>query len=286
MEKETGSAFRIRPMTAQDLPLAMRLKSQVGWNQTREDLERFLFLEPAGCLIGELAGVPVAMAAAFVFERVGWIAMILVAAEARGRGVGTAMTRRALQYLESRGVRSIRLDATPLGRPIYRKLGFLPEYDLARFVGVADHHAFDPRVGPLMPGDVDRLLQFDRHVTATDRGRFLRRLYEESPRAFRVVREQGTIVGYLTSRAGSNGRHIGPGIACNTPAGSALLDDVSTRYAGKPIVIDIPSQNRAAIARAINHGLTVQRQLTRMCRGPAIAEQLAALWASSGPEKG
>jgi len=273
-------------MTARDLPLATRLKSQVGWNQTREDLERFLFLEPAGCLIGELAGVPVATAAAFAFERVGWIAMILVAAEARGRGLGTAMTRRAVCYLESLGVRSIRLDATPLGRPIYHKLGFLPQYDLARFVCTAGCRDSDPRVGPLVPGDVDRVLQLDRHVTGTERGRFLRCLYEASPLAFQVVREAGTITGYLTSRAGSNGRQIGPGIARGTSAGRALFDNVTTRHAGKPIVIDIAYQNHAAIAWARDHGLTVQRRLTRMCRGPAIAEQPTALWASSGPEKG
>ena len=33
-------------------------------------------------------------------------------------------------------------------------------------------------------------------------------------------------------------------------------------------------------------GLTVQRHLTRMCRGELVVEDLDLLWASSGPEKG
>ncbi|MFV2068035.1 MAG: GNAT family N-acetyltransferase [Pirellulales bacterium] len=286
MQKGTDSTPCIRPMTVRDIPLAMRLKAQAGWNQTPQDFERFLFLEPAGCLVGELAGVPLATATAFVFDHVGWIAMILVAAEARGRGLGTAITRHALRYLESRDVRSIRLDATPLGRPIYRKLGFVPQYDLGRFVGVASSHKTDPRVGPLLPGDLERVLQLDQYVTATRRDRLLRRLHEESPDTFYVMREAEMITGYLTSRAGSNGRQIGPGIAISTSAGLALLDGVAAQHAGAPIVIDIPCQNHVATAWATDRGLIAQRSLTSMSRGPAIAERAEAIWASSGPEKG
>jgi len=37
--------------------------------------------------------------------------------------------------LDARGVPTIRLDATPLGRPVYTKLGFVDEYEVTRYGG-------------------------------------------------------------------------------------------------------------------------------------------------------
>jgi len=65
-----------------------------------------------------------------------------------GKGIGKALMTHAIEYLDRRGARSIRLDATALGRPLYEKLGFAWEFTLARFVGTL------PQVtdaGPLAP---------------------------------------------------------------------------------------------------------------------------------------
>src|SRR5205807_2729579 len=112
------SPMRIRPMTSADIPLGMRLKQQNGWNQLEADWQRLLALEPGGCFVAEVDGVGVGTAGACVFGPVAWIAMVLVDAERRKQGVGTALMEHALAYLNGRGVRSVRLDATPLGQPL------------------------------------------------------------------------------------------------------------------------------------------------------------------------
>lgn len=286
MLHDVDPSISIRPLTTDDLPWWLQLTSENGWNQTRADLERFLALEPAGCAVAEWASDRVATAAAFAFGHVGWIAMILVTRNARRRGLGTVVTRHAIAYLQSRGVRCIRLDATPLGRPVYEKLGFLPQYELCRFRGIARGGKPDPRVTPLHPADLPRVFRFDRQVTGTDRARLLGRLYEESPSDFHIVRRADTITGYLASRAGASGRQIGPGIAVKRWAGEALLANEIARHAGQPIVVDIPHQNRTATAWAAGRGLACERRLIRMFRGAALADQPSAIWASSGPEKG
>ena len=78
--------IRIRQMTAADLGLGMRLKSQAGWNQTEADWRRFLEMQPDGCFVAEFDGVSVGTAVGCVFGSVAWIAMVLVDAEFRGRG--------------------------------------------------------------------------------------------------------------------------------------------------------------------------------------------------------
>src|SRR5437667_10563558 len=106
-----GPMLRIRAMTEADLALGMRLKRQNGWNQLEADWQRLLALEPDGCFVAEADGVGVGTAGTCVFGPVAWIAMVLVDAERRKQGIGTALMKHTLTYLDRRGVRSVRLDA-------------------------------------------------------------------------------------------------------------------------------------------------------------------------------
>src|SRR5437867_1836352 len=117
--------INVRLMTVADIPFGMRLKLANGWNQTEADWRRYLDLQADGCFVAESDGTPVGTLSTCIFEAVAWIAMVLVDAEHRRKGVGTALMRHALELLERQGVVSVRLDATALGQPLYEKLGFV-----------------------------------------------------------------------------------------------------------------------------------------------------------------
>ena len=283
--------IQIRLMTARDLPLGMRLKDQAGWNQTGADCQRLLDLQPDGCFVAELDGVPVGTTATCAFGPVAWVALVLVEESVRGRGIGTALMRHALAFLDRQGVRTVRLDATPLGRPLYEKLGFVEEYLLHRYAGVlppAGETTARHDEGPVRtarPEHLDGVFQLDRAITATDRQKLLRRLFTERPEAGRVVAGEDRVRGYLCWRPGSKAVQIGPCLALGE-AGLLLLADAWRRQAGQCVFIDIPAGNTAAVAAATAQGLTAQRPLLRMCRGPRLDERFTEIWASSGPEKG
>jgi predicted N-acetyltransferase YhbS len=276
----------IRLLTAADIPLGMRLKQQAGWNQTEQDWARFLGLEPEGCFVAEWEGAAVGTTATCTFGPVAWVAMVLVDAGYRGRGIGKALMAHALAFLDRRGVQSVRLDATPLGQPIYEKLGFRAEYPLARYEGTLPASPPQPPPAALEePERVEELIERDRAATGTDRGRFLRRLHAERPGAVRVVRRAGRVEGFLMARPGAHAWQLGPCIA-SAAAGPLLVADALARYAGERVFLDIPLENAEPARLAAGRGLTVQRYLLRMCRGPRVAEEVASLWASSGPELG
>ena len=73
---------------------------------------------------------------------------------------------------------------------------------------------------------IDDAAELDLEVTATDRGRFLKRLADEHPASFRVAIEAGKIAGFLLARPGSRRRRIGPCIA-GERAGPLLLADAA-----------------------------------------------------------
>jgi predicted N-acetyltransferase YhbS len=277
--------IHIRAMTEADLPLGMRLRAQAGWNQTEADWRRYLRLGGDGCFVAELDGAAVGTTMTFLFGPVAWVAMVLVDEAVRGRGVGTALTRHALAFLDGRGVRSVRLDATPLGRPIYEKLGFVAQYEVARYEGTPRPSPPVPEVHPVGPERLDEWLHFDRAVTATDRRELLLRLFEEHPAEARYVKAAARGLGFLSARPGAKAAQIGPCVA-DPEAGLYLFADAWHRYAGRRVFVDVPTGNALAVRLAEAQGLTVQRRLTRMCRGEPVCERVADLWASSGPAKG
>ena len=287
--------IRLRRMNGDDVGLGMRLKGQAGWNQTEADWRRFLRLEPEGCFVAELEGRPVGTTTACRFGDVGWIAMVLVDEPARHRGIGTRLVRHALEYLDCRGARTVRLDATALGRPVYERLGFVAEYELARWEGMAGGPQDDAVGGELLdeesmldvsPEQLDALAELDRRVTATNRRRLLERLIEERPDGAKLVVAGETPLGYLMLRGGSRATQIGPAVAVRPEAGRRLADWALGRCAGGPVFVDVPCDNAEAIRWAASRGLGVQRRFTRMGRGRPIADRPAEIWASSGPEKG
>ncbi len=282
----SGNVIRLRGMDAGDLPLGVRLKDQAGWNQTEADWQRLLALAPDGCFAAECGGQPVGTAVACVFGRVGWIAMVLVDPAYRGRGIGTRLVEHSIEHLDRQAVRSIRLDATPLGRPVYEKLGFRVEYELARWEGVAPVRCPPHRVARAEADQLEAIAEFDQQLTCTPRRRLLDHLFRQQPGAMRVVVGPEGLLGYATWREGSLAAFIGPAMALGAEVGQELVDAVLAACAGRSVFIDVPCDNGPATRWAQSCGFTVQRPFTRMVRGEPVADRPACLWASSGPENG
>lgn len=283
--------FSLRLMTADDLPLGMRLRQQACWNQTEADWRRCLELQPDGCFVAESEGVPVGTVTTCIFGSVAWIAMVLVDVALRGRGIGRGLLNEALTFLDARAIASVRLDATPLGRPLYQSLGFVEEYTLIRHEGVPSDHKSAAKcseeiiVRTMPAAQLERVLQLDQQITNTDRQALLRRLFADAPEEWHIAAMGEEVLGYTASRPGSRAWQIGPCLA-TAEAGPLLLADAWRRHAGHNVYVDVPADNRTAIAAVQAAGLVPQRPLYRMGRGPRVSERIEHLWASFGPEKG
>lgn len=277
--------IRVRPMTVADLPFGLRLSEAAGWNQIEADWRRFQELQPDGCFVAEDDSVPAGTTTTSIFGSVAWIAMVLVDEAARGRGIGTALMRHALRFLDDCGVATVRLDARPLGQHIYERLGFVEQYRIDHYEGTLPMAAEGAGITDASIDCWDALMDLDEQITRTNRRRLLTRLFEEHPRGVRFIRLGPHGGGYCISRPGKKTIRLGPCIA-TAEAGPFLLADAWQRHAGQSIALDVPAGNAAAKQWVESHGLTVHHSLMRMCRGTPVVEQVESLWASSGPEKG
>lgn len=273
----------LRPFSPLDIPFGLSLSRRAGWNQLDADWQRAFALQPDGCFVAEWNGARAGTTTTCLFGDVGWIAMVLVEETLRSRGIGTALLRQALDFLEGQGAASIWLDATPLGRPLYEKLGFGMEGTLLRLEGIAPPGIAISEVRPVSPENWSDLFDLDRAVYGYDRSRLLRWLTGHET-AFGVARE-GRLLGFSLARPGARAWKIGPLLAFGE-AGEWLLKNAFHRLAGEKVFVDVPEQNLTAIQEARAAGLTVQRPLFRMCRGRKVPWDARNLWSSFGPEKG
>jgi hypothetical protein len=196
------------------------------------------------------------------------------------------LVEHSIAYLEQRSVRSIRLDATPLGRPVYEKLGFRMEYELARWEGVAPVRGVHPSAVLAGTDHLEAIAELDRQLTGTPRLRLIEHLFRQQPGAMRVAVGPEGLLGYAGWREGSLAAYIGPAMALRAEIGQELADAMLAACAGRLVFVDVPCDNGPATRWAQSCGFAVQRPLIRMVRGEPVADRAACLWASSGPETG
>lgn len=279
--------MQLRTMTEADIPAGMRLKDLAGWNQTAADWIRFLRASPQGCFVAELEGQVRGTSATISFEgRFAWVGMVLVDPEYRSRGVGTALLERAIQYLDDLGVPTIKLDATPQGKPLYEKMGFVSEYRLARWtLRRPAAQAAGPE--PLPAELLAPIFAADRDAFGADRGSLLRSLAGDAPEFAAGIRNHGALDGYAFGRRGSFADQVGPLMARSAGAARELLVRFLGSSGREQLIMDSPESNSAARDLLESFGFTYSRLLTRMYRGPNTHPgRPEMLWAIMGPEFG
>jgi GNAT superfamily N-acetyltransferase len=280
------NVIKVRSLGQNDASLCSRLTVEAGWNQTEADWRRFRQLQPDGCFVAELNGQSVGTVTTCVLDQVGWIGMLLVEKASRSRGVGRALLNRAIDYLESRRISTIRLDATSMGESLYKSTGFVSQFDVTRFSGIARANGFGKLPKRPRKADWEQIILLDQRVVGYDRSRFLLKLAEETECIASIASDSDAAQGFLITRSGRVAEQIGPCAALTTVVGQWLVAQACKVFSGKSVFLDIPSDNHEAVATAVAAGLQPVRKYVRMVRGAPIIERIDCLWTSSGPENG
>jgi GNAT superfamily N-acetyltransferase len=256
-------------MTERHLAAADELRRLAGWNQTSQGWVRLLEVEPEGCFVAVENGELIGTVTTITYGReLAWIGMMLVHPNHRRHGVGTQLMQRALAYLQSLRIECIRLDATPLGRPVYEKLGFLAEWGLTRHQVAPTTECNPPNTRELVESDWTAVEKLDSQAFGVSRSCILRRLAQDSP-ATLVWPAQGPILGYGMLRLGTQADYIGPLVCADTAGARSLISSLLDIASPRSVFWDVPDDNPLANALAKRFGFTPVRPLTRMRLGPA-----------------
>jgi GNAT superfamily N-acetyltransferase len=267
--------FDIRHMNMSDVDRALDWAAAEGWNPGLHDAAAFYAADPDGFFVGTWHGEPVACISAVAYgAALGFIGLYIVQPAWRGKGLGIALWKAAMDYL---GERNIGLDGVLAQQANYRQSGFALAYRHVRYEGVArvedvtaDIDLIDARSVPF-----DLLLAYDTHHFCAARALFLRAWIAQDD-THAIVAMNGDIVrGMGVIRRCRSGLKIGPLFADDIAVARTLYRALSRTAPGETVFLDVPESNPAAVALAVEHEMTSAFETARMYTRAAPAMPLA-----------
>ncbi|MBS4047485.1 MAG: GNAT family N-acetyltransferase [Alphaproteobacteria bacterium] len=243
-------AFDIDRLDSADLPAALALSSEAGWNQSADDWR--VFLEQGQVFSIRDDGRVVATAAILPSGDFAWISMVLVTASHRQRGLGTLLLRHCIAELQRMGCTPY-LDATPAGEQIYLPLGFQPVMNITRWQGRGAELTV-----PASRAELDACLVRDTMAFGARREPLLRAFLSSVPEL--AIRSDN---GFVAARSGRLAIQIGPLGADSEAEALALLRIALDRATG-PVFLDVPDRWTLLGEELKSRGFTVQRGFRRM----------------------
>ena len=243
----------IHPLTSDDLPGCLALARDRQW-LPEERKWRLVFdigtVYGVRDQAGDLAGVTVLTCHGTGLATIG---MLLVAARYGRRGLGRGLMSHALAEA---GKATVFLHATPSGRPLCEKLGFVPvgasHTYLGGFVPVG-RGGGPARSRPAGRGDLSAIRRLDAQANGTDRAHLVRRLPGFTEQ-LRVIERSGLVTGYGGAYRCLRYVSIGPVIAESTGDAKTLIADLAGAVAG-PVRIDIDDRHPRLLGWAVARGL-------------------------------
>ena len=286
----TGSPVKLRKMVLSDMDSLMKLKDAEGWNQLEKDWALLINYQESVNLVAVLDDHIVGTITAINYANtVAWIGMMLVDREYRGRGISKLLLLDAIDKLNR--CKSIKLDATPAGRPVYLKLGFIDEYTLYRMtnpsvskISLSDNPF---KTEQIKPADIQEIAALDKKVFGADRTELIKRLYETCPELAWLIKENNSVAGFCMGRQGQNFTQIGPVYALSAKGAKTLIRSAINQVTGQAVVVDIPAERAETKQWLEACSFISQRPFERMYLSnnphPGIIENQYLI---SGPELG
>jgi GNAT superfamily N-acetyltransferase len=296
----------IRLLTTGDLDGAFGLSAAIGWNQRLADWRMLLQLAPAGSFAAVADDQIIGTAIGIDYGAFGWIAMMLVDPACRGRGLGARLLEAAMGGVPP-GI-PLRLDATPLGRPLYQRYAFEDETRLTRHVAepldlargrpsrpsadipsdLASRH-----VRGLTRADLPAVIARDDRIFGAHRRILLEWALEGAGQYAQVI-DTDAGAQYCFGRPGRLFDQIGPVVADDDDTARALVSASLRAADGRALVIDAFDRHRGFTGWLQSRGFSASRPLFRMRRaghpggrgGDAEAHGASSERAILGPEFG
>ena len=277
----------VTQVSAADRADCLELTTRLGWNQLDADWK--LFTECGTALAMRCDGRIVGTAAAIGWEkRLAWIGLVLTVPEMRGRSIATTLMKALIERYADH--RTIKLDASAMGAPVYRKLGFRDERRIIRLSlkqplePAPERLHWEPMTGAVLP----EVIKLEAGFTGMARPELYSYYLASYPALAQVGRDAtGAVAAWTLGRDGRIFRQAG---ALGAVDDDAALEAVRPFHAispGTAIQLDIPEDRTAFLAALAALGFQTERDFLRMALGEDCGDWSdRRTYAVFGPEMG
>ncbi|TVV70368.1 GNAT family N-acetyltransferase [Sphingomonas solaris] len=233
----------LRAMEEGDIPAVHALSKAEKWPHRVDDLAPMLALghgivaEMGGKIVGTTIWWPCG-------DKVATLGIVIVSRTHRGAGIGRIVMEAVLDAI---GDRTILLNATDDGLPLYRKLGFQGVSEILQHQGAAFSVPIVPleageRLRPVGLRDADRVAALVEGATGLHRPALMAALLKKARGV--VIDREGELLGVALFRRFGRGYVVGPVVAPDPHRARALISHWVGSRAGKFTRLDITGESR------------------------------------------
>lgn len=240
----------------------------------RDDLRLYLAFAPQGWYMADWEGVSAGMVGVVNYGPLAYIGFMAVHPDFQRRRIAESLMIYALSQMQADGCSIALLDASVMGEPLYRKLGFVEDDKSAHYIldGTSVRKPADfPSINlantiirVMQPTDIPKLTNLDTPIFGASRERLFSLLLNTLPqRSFVAEDASGQLSGYVFSQTA----RIGPCAALDSQAAEGLLQAaLSVPFEGQ-ISFIAPGSNPYAEALIIRYGFEHFRTIPHMRYG-------------------
>lgn len=250
-------SWQVENLTQADADAGLQLSTEAGWNQVARD---WSYLLKAGQGFGVRAeGRLIASSLALPYPPYfGWVSMVLVTQSYRRQGLATLLLQAAVDHLLTLRLVPM-LDATPEGREVYSRMGFVDVGMIDRWHGQGDGMV----AGPPLVASLAQCAPLDLQAFGAARLHLLDEL-KRRPGSAVLASDSG----YGIARRGRHSTQIGPVVAMTPTVANGLAAQLVQVTAGA-IVADVPRSAENLVRWLSGRAFTVKRRFYRMALGRA-----------------
>lgn len=238
----------IRPMTLEELELALEWAAQEGWNVGKYDAKPYLAQDINGFKLLLLDEVPIGCISVTKYDNFVFLGLFIIKAEYRSKGYGTYLWDTILAELNAEP--SVGLYAVPKQISRYKTSGFNNAFGLQRWNTEAPSNPLSTsNTCVTLDNHTDffnKTVSYDEKIFSARREAFLKTMLDMPGINAFIKCEQNEVVGYGLIRHCKNGYRIGPLYADDFETAKSLIESLLDVVAttGQPIILDAPISNK------------------------------------------
>lgn len=278
--------FHVKNMTPKDFEFAVRLTDTMNWKLSAEDFEFIMKLEPHGCFVLFDGSERIGIVTVISFGKMGWFGNLIVADTHREKGAGSLLAKHAVNYLTSKGVRTVGLYAYTDKIPFYERLGFEYDSEFAVLIGEGFSSPMKPDPRKARKEDIGEIVKFDKICFGGSRERLLSHILLNPHNQCYKYTENGKMIGYAAAKVYEDMAELGP-LVCRkgrNDVAIALLKANLNKLQGLEVSVCMPKKESSILNELTISGFAENFRVARMFFKPQTLKD--CVYAAESLERG
>jgi ribosomal protein S18 acetylase RimI-like enzyme len=259
-------------MSKRDFSFAVEETDKMGWGLSERDFEFSLELEPEGCFVLLDDSERIGIATTVSFGTVAWFGNLVVNEDRRNKGAGSTLVNHALEYLRSRGVKTVGLYAYKERIHFYERLGFRSDSELSVLRGTGFASKPKTIARRVSEENVDEIMDFDHSCFVASRRKMLVPIILDSDNLCYATYKDGRIAAYAVAKVFDGMVELGPLLCVKGEETLAveLLKTMMNRLCGSEISLFVPVEETSMTSMLEKGGFRESFRVRRMFFGPPV----------------